>query len=653
MLRDTRHLFAASGAAAGLALACALLTVGPTPVAFLLAAVVTFEAVFLYKTFERHSRRALDEEGRRRREAERASELRLRAIESLAMAIDAKDQTTPGHVRRTRLYATELGKLLSVTPAEMEALGTGALLHDVGKLAVPDHILNKPGKLSPAEFEKMKTHAEVGGDIVRRIDFPFPVEDAVRHHHERWDGGGYPSGLRGEQIPLVARVIAVVDFYDSSRCERPFRAGHARDESIELLRRKSGTHFDPRVVEAFITHVASFDRLIAPEDLAEQVSSQVSSDGAAAEAGRVTDSRVAADATPRAEASGFRSIAEAQREVYALHEIIQAVASSLNVEDTVALVADRLRRLIPFDDCVVYLVDERTGAARAAHAFGANAEAHAGRAVPVGEGVTGWVVANARTMRSRSPELDLAGLTADAVSRLSAVTSAPLAREDGAFGAITLYTSVLEEYTAEHARLLETVCRHVEGALANAVAYERSRLSALTDPLTELPNARSLYATLEQRLAECHRSGSEPLSLLVMNLDDFRQLNERHGHGVGDRLLAGFARVVKNQLRQMDTLARFEGDEFVAVLPTATGEVARTVAERVRAAVESHKFTARKGREAHLRVSCGVASFPHDGETTDALLASAADEMRYQKHARKVAAGTLAAGGVAHFDAHR
>ncbi len=648
MLLSNRNLAASTCATSALAVAAALYALGLTPLFFVLAAVVILQTFLAYKFFARRAAESISEEVRKRRLADEAAELRTRAIESLAMAIDAKDQTTPGHVRRTRVYATELGRLLGVTADESEALSAGALLHDVGKLAVPDHILNKPGKLTPAEFERMKIHANVGGDIVRRVGFPFPVEDAVRHHHERWDGSGYPQGLRGEQIPLVARVIAVVDFYDSTRCDRPYRAGLRRDESLALLRKMSGTHFDPRVVECFSAHVEMFDGLIQSQDLAEQVSSAAELDESR-ESSLVESSPVA----PGDDAAGFRSIAEAQREVYALHEIIQAVASSLNLEDTLALVAGKLSRMIPFDACVIFVVDERTGTARAAHASGAHSASHERRAVAVGDGVTGWVVANARAMRSTSPELDLAGMPEEVLRACRAVVSSPLAREDGAFGAITLYSSALEEYSDEHVRLLETVCRHVEGALGNAVAFEKTRSSALTDPLTELPNARALYATLEQRLAECLRSPSEPLSLLVLNLDDFKQLNELYGHGVGDRLLAGVARVVKNQLRQMDTLARYEGDEFVAVLPTATVEVASAIAERVRASVETHKFSTRTGRETQVRVSCGVASFPHDGETTDELLAAAAEDMRGQKRARKVAAGTLAARNVAHLDAYR
>src|ERR1043166_1924890 len=209
------------------------------------------------------TRRTSDEALRRARESD---ELNARTVESLAIAIDAKDQTTHGHVRRTRVYAAELGKLLGVSSSEMEALRAGALLQDIGKLAVPDYLLNKPGRLTAAEFEKMKVHAVVGGDIIRRVGFPYPVEEIVRHHHERWDGTGYPAGLKGEEIPLVARIISVVDFYDSTRCDRPYRAGMSRDESLALLRRMAGKSFDPSVMGAFVENVARLDSLIRSEE---------------------------------------------------------------------------------------------------------------------------------------------------------------------------------------------------------------------------------------------------------------------------------------------------------------------------------------------------------------------------------------------------
>ena len=600
---------------------------------------------FYRRRFEA-ARRAGDEALRRALEA---AELNAHAVESLAIAIDAKDQTTPGHVRRTRVYAAELGKLLGVSDAESEALKAGALLHDIGKLAVPDYILNKPGRLTPSEFEKMKVHAVVGGDIIRRVGFPYPVEEIVRCHHERWDGTGYPAGLKGEQIPLVARIISVVDFYDSTRCDRPYRAGMSRDESLALLRRMAGKAFDPAVVSTFVENVERFDALISPQDISEQVRPGKEPDAHDdLQAAKADDGERADDGS-----SGFRSIADAQREVFALHEFAQAVGASLNLQDTASLVAARLRAVVPFDTCVIFAVEEKTGQAAPVLAAGENSEFFSRRRVRVGEGITGWVIANARPMCAAHPELDMRGVPAEIASGVRGVLCAPLVREDGAFGAITLYSAGESSYSADQLRLLESVCLHASGALGNALIYERTKESALTDPVTGLPNARALRLLLDQRVAECQRTRRGPLALLSVDVDEFRRFNEELGHGVGDRLLASVASVIQSQLRQMDMLARYAGDEFVAVLPSATEAEAAAVAERVRAAVESHKFSGKTGRALQVSVSVGTGCYPEAGETADELLLAATQNMRRDKHARKTSHGSSQSASVVSIDAYR
>src|ERR1700682_1501763 len=209
------------------------------------------------------------------REAEELGRLHLATVEALATAIDAKDQTTHFHVRRVQIYAEGLGELLGLSEAEIAALNAGALLHDVGKLAVPDHILNKPGTLTPAEFEKTKIHTVVGAEILGRVNFPYPVVPIVRHHHERWDGKGYPDGLQAEEIPITARVLSVIDCFDSVREDRPFRPGMSRQDAIELLREDAGTQFDPKVVALFIEHLPRFEAQIATRGLAGQIHTNV------------------------------------------------------------------------------------------------------------------------------------------------------------------------------------------------------------------------------------------------------------------------------------------------------------------------------------------------------------------------------------------
>ncbi len=550
------------------------------------------------------------------RYAEEIADLHMNTIESLAIAIDAKDQTTH----------------LKVKDQELRALVAGALLHDIGKLAVPEYILNKPGKLTEAEFAKMKIHPTVGGDILKRVNFPYPVEDIVRYHHEKWDGSGYPKGLKTEQIPLVARIISVVDFYDATRCDRPYRKGMKREDSLSLLQKMSGSSFDPKVVELFNQHVIEFDKLIDAEDIQEQVPSENIDllTSARPDAGLASDILGAPDGS-----LGFRSITEAQREVFALHEIAQTIGSSLNMHDTVTLISNKLRAIVPFDTCIIFVVDDRSGKAIAMHVVGDHADLFSARRISVGDGITGWVIANARSMCNSSPELDLVGLPDDIARSFRGVLVSPLIREDGAFGAITLYSKGRTSYTTEHVRLLESVAQHAASALNNAITFEKTKESALTDPLTELPNARGFYMMLEQRLAECQRMNRESLSLISMDVNDFKSINDQWGHALGDRMLASIARVVRKELRQMDILSRYAGDEFVAIMPMASQSMAEMIAERIRTAVAEHKFSVRTGKTVEVSISTGIACFPDDGETTEELLTAAARNMQRDKHTRK------------------
>src|SRR6266516_2157910 len=204
------------------------------------------------------------------------------------------------------------------------------------------------------------------------------------------------------------------------------------------------------------------------------------------------------------------------------------------------------------------------------HVVGDHADLFVRRRVSVGEGITGWVIANSRSMCNSSPELDLIGLPDEIARSYRGVLVSPLIREDGAFGAISLYSKGRTSYTTEHVRLLESVAQHAASALNNAITFEKTKESALTDPLTELPNARGFYMMLEQRLAECQRLNREPLSVISMDINDFKTINDNYGHAVGDRLLASIARVIRKELRQMDIMTRYAGDEFVAIMPMAS-----------------------------------------------------------------------------------
>src|SRR5215472_1573218 len=196
-----------------------------------------------------------------KRHVEQIASLNMRTIEALALAIEAKDHTTHTHLQRVRTYAIEMAKQLDLGEEQIEALRAAALLHDIGKLAVPEQIINKPGKLTPEEFEKMKVHPIVGAEILERVAFPYPVAPIVRSHHERWDGSGYPEGLAGEEIPMGARILAAVDCLDALASHRQYRPALPLAEAMAKVKEKAGSWFDPKIVSILEHRFIELERL--------------------------------------------------------------------------------------------------------------------------------------------------------------------------------------------------------------------------------------------------------------------------------------------------------------------------------------------------------------------------------------------------------
>jgi len=556
------------------------------------------------------------------REAEELSRLHLATVEALATAIDAKDQTTHFHVRRVQIYAEGLGQLLYLSDAEIAALNAGALLHDVGKLAVPDHILNKPGTLTPAEFEKTKIHTTVGAEILGRVNFPYPVLPIVRHHHERWDGKGYPDGLKEERIPITARIMSVIDCFDSVREDRPFRPGMSRAEAIKLLRGEAGTQFDPRIVELFIEHLPRFESQIAAQGLADQIHVSVPGSLVAPSLDQLAQDR------QNTSFAAYDQIRNAHREVYALYEIARTFGSSLEVENTLSVLVDKVGQIVPFDTCVVYLYDDVKGYATAALTVGLNADLLRARCVAPGEGVTGFALSNRRPVNRIHPSLDFADMKLVADGDYSSMASLPLFKDDLLLGALSVYSAALKEYSDDQIRLLETVTRLASDALANAVNHARAESNALTDSLTGLPNARRLHVRFEEEVSRARRTG-RPFQVIMLDLDDFKLVNDTFGHKLGDRMLRDVAGLVHAQLREYDFLARYAGDEFVAIVNDATIEQVEELRERIEKTVSGFTIDVRAQGRARVGISVGSAVYGIDGETLDQLLV-AADQAMYR-----------------------
>ena len=555
--------------------------------------------------------------------------LHLATAEALATAIDAKDQTTHCHVRRVQIYAAGLGEVFGLSPNEIAALKAGALLHDVGKLAVPPHILNKPGPLTPAEFEKMKIHTVVGAQILGRVEFPYPVLPIIRHHHEQWDGRGYPDRLRGEQIPITARIIAVVDCFDSIREDRPFRRGMTLDEATALMLRGSGIHFDPSVIGQFFKHLPRFESQIAALGLQHQPANNSTEPPIQLSDVDMIQTR------ERGCFIAYDQIKKAHREVYALYEIARTFGTSLNVEHTLEILVDKVGHVVPFDTCIVYFYDEMKGYATARHVVGKNAQKLAARCIVPGEGVTGFALANRSPVNQLHPSLDFGDVNPEAGLKYRSMASLPLFKDDVLLGALSVYSGELEQYTDDHMRLLETVTRLASDALANAMQHAEAESNALTDPLTGLPNARYLSLRFDEEAARARRT-DRAFQVVMLDLDEFKKVNDTFGHKSGDRMLREVAHLISGQLREYDFLARYGGDEFVALVQEVVGAQVEELCARIEGAVSKFSLVVGRNRMARVGISVGTATFGVDGETLDQLVAHADGEMYRMKSSHKL-----------------
>jgi diguanylate cyclase (GGDEF)-like protein/putative nucleotidyltransferase with HDIG domain len=600
-------------AASGAALAASLLSVS-------VLWLVPIAAATLYLVYQGHIGRIEEE----RLNCQQMVDLHLATIEALAGAIDAKDQTGPDHIRRVQAYAAGLARALGMTENEVQGVRTAALLHDIGKLAIPEHILAKPGPLTPEEFQKVQIHPQVGAEILRSVPFPYPVAPLVLSHHERWDGRGYPYGIKEDAIPLGARVVGIADFFVALTSDRPYHKAISREAAVVLLQQEAGKALDPRVVDVF---VSALPRLALDAEAAETT---VTAAPPQTESGRL---RLALS-SDRPRASVFDDIALAHREIYALYQISQAMGTSLGLADTMTLVTSKLSSLVPFSACALFVYSESTERLHCRFATGIDAELMQQLEVPTGQGLNGWVARNRRPLVNARPSADLEAMGSNAPTVLQSALVCPLIVADRLIGTLAVYHEEPSFYREDHRRLLERVCEQAGAVVQNSVIFEQTQEDSLTDPLTGLPNTRSLFNHLTRELARAERLTSE-VALVVMDLNDFKEINDNFGHQFGDMALRQVASVLRTTIRPYDMCVRYAGDEFIVVLSgCARGEAEHKRAE-LQAAVDAIVMEAPPGERVTLSISAGVAVYPHDGETYETLLAKADSRMYSDKSGRK------------------
>lgn len=581
-------------------------------------AILVFPVVYwMYRSYRTYLNRLEAE----KEHAKEIADLHLRTIEALSLAIEAKDHSTHSHLRRVQIYAVEIGKELGLSEPELNAIRAAAMLHDIGKLAVPEHILSKPGRLTPEEFEKMKIHPVVGAQILDRVQFPYPVVPIVRSHHEKWDGTGYPSGLKEEQIPIGARILAAVDCFDALTSERPYRRAVSPEEAMEAVVAQMGRSYDPRVVEIMERRYRELELVVkGTEDEGKPLDVLTKVDRPAAPSAGFAE--LPNEAEVRA-ASFLASIVSARQEAQLLFELAQTLGNSLSLKETLSVVAVRLKEMIPHDSIVFFVCQE--GMLVPEYVHGVDYELFSSLEIPFGKGLSGWVVQNKKPIINGNPAAETNFRGGPRVpSTLQSALSVPLLGRNGVAAVLSLYQRRKNGFTPDHLRMLLAASAKLGLSVENALEFERAQSSASTDFLTGLPNARSICLHLEAELSRSRRAGGS-LALLLGDLNGFKRVNDQFGHLTGNKLLQEAASRLKAACREYDQVGRLGGDEFVFILPELTENDVDELKRRLDQAILE------AGREACgnevVSMSVGCAFFPQDGGTAEELLSEADRKM--------------------------
>lgn len=536
----------------------------------------------------------------RRAHAQQVAELHMRTTRALALAIEAKDTTTGQHLHRVQTYAMAIGRELGLSEDLLQALNAAAILHDIGKIAVPEYIISKPGRLSKEEFDRMKIHPVVGAEIIEGVSFPYPVAPIVKAHHEKWDGTGYPFGLKGEEIPIGARIISAVDCLDALASDRQYRRALPLDKAMDFLRSESAKAFDPRIVEILgrLCHQLEAEaRATAKSEIRLSLSPSIDS-GATPDAGLETAH------LRNGRNSGGRlldQINNADAEYQTFEAVARAMPRSKSPLDLLHRLATILGRIIPFSGAVLFI--RKQDVCTAEYLSGDAVSMLNGLRVQVGSGLSGWVAEHRLPILNGNPATEWAiGQQLPDDFCLRSALSVPLETEDGVLAVLTLYCNERDAFDGRHLRVLMAARSRISFELERALTARSMRASAACEG--GLPNGGALLDYLDHILGE--HGQIEPFLVIAI-----RPLASSSSSKVD---------LVKRIFRnEHPYLARVGGSDLVAVVPLRSTSATSLVSDFAR---RIHQAQSELGQ-----IQIGWAEAPIEGVDAEQLVSTAASRL--------------------------
>ena len=546
----------------------------------------------------------------------RLRELYLASVKALAAAVDARDPYTRSHSARVAALSRIIAVEMQLPPDEVRRVQLSALLHDIGKIGIPDAILNKPAALTPEEWVIMKTHAPLGASILAAVEPLAELVPIVHAHHERFDGSGYPDGLAGDAIPLGAYIVSAADAYEVIVSKRAYKAAQSVDFAVAELRRCSGAQFHPDVVEAFV-RVIERDR----------------------RDGSVYLSKVGAlEHEDIEDVPGPGSLVERMAEHSHTHArqlaILQRLASEISAVLDLDELASRLLRIVcdamGYENGFLTTLND-SGELSIRAAFGPST-AFVGQSLPSGTGISWWVMEHGRLQNVADVHSDTR-FVGPADIRSSLIV--PLRIGEETVGIIGIESTRPAAFSTEDETLLTATSHQVAAAVRVARLHQAAKSAAATDPLTGLPNRRVFFDKLAECLASSEQYGA-PLSVAMIDANRLKQLNDHYGHAAGDQALIRIGELLAAGVREHDVVARIGGDEFGIVFPGAPLFAADRIMRRLAEDIADGKIPS--GQQLPT-IAWGIAPALVEGTSVDALVDAADRAMYRQKQLGKARAG--------------